>query len=72
MVVKMVSLSACGELDYLLSDARGRHLSIPSVMLFYDIMLTFADEVEFIWSRRFSFVSVLWYLVSFLTLRSII
>ncbi|KAF8338615.1 hypothetical protein F5887DRAFT_982075 [Amanita rubescens] len=37
------------------------------VMLFYDIMLTFADEVELIWSRRFSFVSVLWYLNRYVT-----
>ncbi|KAK2464699.1 hypothetical protein APHAL10511_003275 [Amanita phalloides] len=32
------------------------------VMLYYDMMLTFADEVELIWSQKFSFVSVLWYL----------
>ncbi|KAF8623002.1 hypothetical protein AX15_006594 [Amanita polypyramis BW_CC] len=32
------------------------------VMCFYDIMLTFADEVELIWSRRFTFVSLLWYI----------
>lgn len=39
--------------------------SISTVMLFYDIMLTFADEVELIWSQRFSLVTVLWHIVRF-------
>ncbi|KAK2464642.1 hypothetical protein APHAL10511_003335 [Amanita phalloides] len=32
------------------------------VMIYYDIMLTFADEVELIWSKKFSFFSLLWYI----------
>jgi len=32
-------------------------------MLFYDIMLTFADEVERIWKRKFSVMSILFLLV---------
>ena len=33
-------------------------------MLFYDICLTFGEEVEKIWSQRFSLVTVLWFMVS--------
>jgi len=34
-------------------------------MLFYDIMLTFGDEVERIWKRKISVMSVLFLLVRF-------
>ncbi|KAF8737110.1 hypothetical protein AX14_013466 [Amanita brunnescens Koide BX004] len=37
------------------------------VMLFYDIMLTFADEVELIWSQKFSLVTVLWHINRYVT-----
>jgi len=33
-------------------------------MLFYDIAITFGQEVEQIWRKKFSFVALLWYLVS--------
>jgi len=32
-------------------------------MLFYDIAITFGQEVEVIWARKFSMVSLLWFLV---------
>ncbi|KAI0358794.1 hypothetical protein OH77DRAFT_1105488 [Trametes cingulata] len=32
------------------------------VMLFYDIMITFGDEVENIWKQRFTGATVLWFL----------
>ena len=34
------------------------------VMLFYDIAITFGDEVEKIWKQRFTGATVLWFLVS--------
>ena len=33
-------------------------------MLFYDIVITFPDEVEKIWKQRFTGATVLWFLVS--------
>ena len=33
-------------------------------MLFYDIVITFGDEVERIWKQRFTGATVLWFLVS--------
>ena len=33
-------------------------------MLFYDIAITFGDEVEKIWKQRFTGATVLWFLVS--------
>ena len=33
-------------------------------MLFYDIAITFGDEVERIWKQRFTGATVLWFLVS--------
>ena len=38
--------------------------SSPAAVLFFDVVLTFDDEVEQIWSKRFSKVSVLFFLVS--------
>ena len=35
------------------------------MMLFYDIAITFGDEVEKIWKQRFTGATVLWFLVSF-------
>ena len=35
------------------------------VMLFYDILLTFGEEVERIWMKKFSHFTVLWFLVKF-------
>lgn len=32
-------------------------------MLFYDIAITFGDEVEKIWKQRFTGATVLWFLV---------
>jgi len=32
-------------------------------MLLYDIAITFGQEVEVIWARKFSMVSLLWFLV---------
>lgn len=34
-----------------------------TVMIFYDIMITFGDEVERIWKRRFTGATALWFLV---------
>ncbi|PAV21453.1 hypothetical protein PNOK_0408000 [Pyrrhoderma noxium] len=31
-------------------------------MMAYDVLLTFSDEVERIWKKRFSFLTVLWFL----------
>lgn len=36
----------------------------PSVMLFYDVILTFDEEVEWIWKQRFTPVTLLYYMVS--------
>ena len=33
-------------------------------MLFYDIAITFGDEVERIWKQRFTGATVLWFMVS--------
>ena len=38
---------------------------VAAVMLFYDIAITFGDEVEKIWKRPFSGATVLWTLVRF-------
>ena len=35
-----------------------------AVMLFYDIAITFGDEVEKIWKQRFTGATVLWFMVS--------
>ncbi|KAH8110209.1 hypothetical protein DFH11DRAFT_1622854 [Phellopilus nigrolimitatus] len=37
------------------------------VMLFYDISITFGDEVEKIWKQRFTFASVLWFMNRYLS-----
>lgn len=34
-------------------------------MIFYDIAITFGDEVEKIWKRRFTGATLLWLVVSF-------
>lgn len=34
------------------------------VMIFYDIVITFGDEVERIWKRRFTGATFLWLVVS--------
>lgn len=36
-------------------------------MVYYDTMLTFADEVELIWKQKFSLMTVLWFLVEYST-----
>ena len=33
------------------------------VMLFYDILITFGEEVEHIWRKKFTCFTVLWFLV---------
>ena len=44
---------------------RSLSLSLSSaVMLFYDIAITFGDEVERIWKQRFTGATILWFLVS--------
>ena len=35
-------------------------------MIYYDIIITFEEEVERIWMRKFSLVTVLFFLVCFL------
>ncbi|KAI0077614.1 hypothetical protein K474DRAFT_1595789 [Panus rudis PR-1116 ss-1] len=35
------------------------------VMLFYDMALTFGDEVEKIWKQRFTGATILWFMVTF-------
>ena len=35
-----------------------------AVMLFYDIAITFGDEVEKIWKQRCTGATVLWFMVS--------
>ena len=37
-----------------------------AVMLFYDMFLTFGDEVEKIWTQPFSLAQVLWFVVRML------
>ncbi|KAF8993646.1 hypothetical protein BDQ17DRAFT_130354 [Cyathus striatus] len=37
------------------------------VMLFYDIAITFGDEVERVWMRKFNFVTILWFMNRYLS-----
>ncbi|KAF5318154.1 hypothetical protein D9619_012116 [Psilocybe cf. subviscida] len=37
------------------------------VLLFYDILITFGDEVEWIWRRKFNWFTVLWFLNRYLS-----
>ncbi|KAL0958504.1 hypothetical protein HGRIS_000646 [Hohenbuehelia grisea] len=37
------------------------------VMLFYDIVLTFGDEVEYIWKKKFTPVTLLWFMNRYLS-----
>ncbi len=32
-------------------------------MVYYDIILTFGDEVERVWKKKFTWFTVLWFLV---------
>lgn len=38
-------------------------LSFFTVMLFYDMFITFGDEVEKIWKQKFTVATVLWFMV---------
>ena len=40
-------------------------------MIFYDICITFGDEVEKIWKRRFTGATVLWFMVREESYRSV-
>ena len=46
------------------SGVRGLSLKHVPVMLFYDITITFGEEVEKIWLRPFTGATILWFLVS--------
>lgn len=67
MAAKLYSLAACGESTAGLSSTDCSQYNL--VMLFYDMVLTFGDEVEKIWKQRFTGATFLWLLVS-LTLSS--
>ncbi|KAF8163981.1 hypothetical protein BJ912DRAFT_935264 [Pholiota molesta] len=54
MAVKYYSLASFGELHAV-------HRSL--IMLFYDIMITFGDEVDQIWKRKFTKFTPLWFLL---------
>ena len=41
-------------------------------MLFYDMFLTFGEEVEKIWTQRFTGATILWFLVSILAPKAVI
>lgn len=72
MAVKLYSLASFGE-DR--EDAKYGSVKVftlsqqHTVMLFYDIIITFGDEVEYIWKKKFTPFTTLWFLVcpSFLT-----
>ncbi len=62
----MFSLASCGTSPpAFIAGAPGTRTNAPcvSVMLFYDIAITFGDEVERIWKQRFTGATVLWFLV---------
>ena len=46
------------------TQAPNEHPPSLTVMLFYDIAITFGDEVERIWKQRFTGATILWFLVS--------
>ena len=67
MAAKMFSLASCGKsvnCNFIHLIDQNVWVSSLSVMLFYDIVLTFGDEVEKIWKQRFTGATVLWCLVS--------
>ena len=66
MAAKMFSLASCGALLYL--SGPYPKLMCFIVMLFYDMTITFSDEVEKIWKRRFTGATFLWLVVSTLSL----
>lgn len=41
-------------------------------MLFYDMAITFGDEVEKIWKQRFTGATVLWFLVSSIQVATVV
>lgn len=66
---KMYSLAACGECSpYNAVQTETEIYTVFPVMLFYDICLTFGDEVEKIWKRPFRGPTILWFAVSSITL----
>ncbi len=63
MAAKMFSLASCG--TFSLDSTRSVRLTHRyTVMLFYDIVLTFGDEVEKVWRKKFTPVTFLWFMVS--------
>jgi hypothetical protein len=42
------------------------HTDRLKVMLFYDIAITFGDEIERVWMRKYTPMTVLWFLVNFI------
>lgn len=66
MAAKMFSLASCGEGLDMSKTASALCLKVYriAVMLFYDIAITFGDEVEKIWKQRFTGATVLWFMVS--------
>ncbi|PPR05315.1 hypothetical protein CVT26_011574 [Gymnopilus dilepis] len=65
MATKMFSLASCGELDMARPWFEMAYGEL--VMLFYDILLTFGEEVERIWMKKFSHFTVLWFLNRYLS-----
>jgi len=62
MAVKMFSLGSAGQVFSRLYSV-WKALTSQEVMIYYDIMITFGEEVERIWMRKFSLVTVLFFLV---------
>ena len=62
MAAKMFSLASCGRSFSILCVYEKMPTS-QEVMLFYDIVITFGQEVEHIWMRKFSLITILWALV---------
>jgi len=45
---------------YLVNDQLARYLEVCSTaLLYYDFCLTFSDEIEYVWRRQWSFITVL-------------
>ena len=67
MAVKMYSLATFGMPSPTINVHEQSTLILINclftVMVYYDIILTFGDEVERVWMKKFTWFTVLWFLV---------
>lgn len=61
MAVKIYSLASFGMIKRLIHAVL--NAKPTAVMLFYDIVITFGEEVEHIWKKKFTCFTTLWFLV---------